>query len=98
FGLMFPYHMADILAQEALYALAKLPRPVNVPLIEPPILARPALRLECRDHCSDLPVFGDVRYQVPEERKRLHRLDGYLPFDAVDRGLAHEPWPSVYLR
>ena len=70
-------HVADVLAQEALDALAELLHAVDVLLLHAPGAVRRVgrARLERLDLLLDLEVPRHVGHQVADRRERLHRLD-----------------------
>ena len=93
-------HVAGVLAQEALNALAELLRPVHVDLLHPE-LAR--LDRRVRGERRDLPRLGvverDVGDQVPDDREGAHRRDRQRLFRREGRhpGHAGQPGPPVDL-
>ena len=75
----------------------QLPRALDVLLVEPPRLLGVGLGGERRYHLGHVPVLRDVGDEVADQRECLHRLDGDLSVELVDRGLAHQPRYVVYL-
>src|SRR5439155_9247432 len=90
-------HVADVLAEEALDALAELGDAVDVLLAHQPVRVLP--RRERRDPLVDLVVPGDVRDEVPDHGKRPHRLDPdrVVLGELVETRLAHQARSSVHL-
>ena len=92
---MVAQDVADVLAQEALDALAEFLDAVDVLLGHAPGavggVRRP--RLERRDALLDPVVPGDVGHQVLDERKGPHRLDRdrLVERQCVHARHAHEP-------
>src|ERR1700733_2131728 len=88
---------ADILAEEALNALAKLLYAIYVPLVHLPNGVR--ARLERRDLLIDSEIPGHVGDQVLYHRESLHRKDsdGLIERKSVHARLAGEPRPAVDL-
>ena len=75
--LVIAQHVADVLAQKALDALPELLHALHVHLRHPPRavgrVGRP--RLEALDALLRLEIPRDVGHQIPDRRKRAHRLD-----------------------
>ena len=71
--------VADILAEEALDALAELLHAIDVALVHLPLDA--GARLEGRDLLIHFEIPGDVGHQILDDRKCLHGKDG----DGLDR-------------
>src|SRR5579875_865048 len=96
-AIVIPQHVADVLAEEALDALAELLDALDVLLHEGPVGIR--LRGKRRDLLVHLVVPRDVRDQILDERERLQRLDrDLLPFrEAIHAGLAHQARIPVHL-
>src|SRR5438552_6552293 len=92
-----PEDVADVLAEEALDALAELLHAVDVGLRHLPIGA--GARRERRDLPVDFVVPGNVRHEVPENRKRLHRRHDDRPVgrQRIHPGFARQPRPAVDL-
>ena len=95
-------HVADVLAQEALDALAELLHAVDVALLHPPRTVRRVggPRLESRDLLLDPEVPRDVRDQVLDRRKRAHRLDAhrFVQVQRAEPSHAHQARLAVNLR
>src|ERR1035437_4927703 len=93
-------HVTDVLAKEALDALAELLRPLDVQLLHPVVARRHTLgRREGRDLAGLLVVEGDVRDQVPNDREGAHRRhrDGLLRDEGVHPGHAQQAGLAVDL-
>ena len=75
---MLAQYMTNILAQEALDALVKLLDAINILLNHPPSTVGKVrlARLKRLDLLLDLKVPRDVRYEVLDQRKRPHGLNG----------------------
>src|SRR5581483_2581653 len=92
--------VADVLAEEALDALAKLEHAVDVLLLYAPRLARGHVLLvrgERRDLLVHLVVPADVGDQVLDQRESLHRADGDRAPVLGDGRLAHQARVTVDL-
>jgi hypothetical protein len=93
--------VADVLAQEALDALAELLHAVRVRLVHPPRAVRGVRRprLERDDPLLLTEVRRDVGDEVLDRGERLHRLDddGQFQRQVADAGHAHEPRLAVDL-
>src|SRR5262249_45342350 len=76
--LVVAQHVADVLTEEALDALAELLHPVDVRLLDAPRAVRRVgrTRSEGRDALVHLVVPGDVADQILHHRERLHGRDG----------------------
>ena len=99
-GLVVAQDVADVLAQEALDALAEFLDPLDVLLLPAPLLlGHVGRRLERRDGAIDLVVPGDVGHEVPDVREGAHRLDGdrLAGLEVREARLAGEPRPAVDL-
>src|SRR6266542_1702538 len=99
-GAVVAEDVADVLAQEALDALAVLLDSLDVALLPPPLLLRRVRgRLEGRDPPVHLVVPRDVRDQVADERECPHRLDRdrVVRLEVGQPRLACERGPSVDL-
>src|SRR6266702_6150205 len=97
---LVPQHVADILAQVALDALAELLDPVHVLLhhaIRP--IGGPWPRPERREAPVLLVVPGDVRHQILDDREGLHGLDrdGLGGRELVHARHARQPGPAIDL-
>src|SRR5260370_6967344 len=79
-------NMADVLAEKALNALAKLLHAVHVALVHLPLDSRPWL--EWRDLSIHFEVPGDVSHQILDDGECFHRKDGHGP---IHRKGAHPP-------
>src|SRR6185436_19023297 len=90
-------HVAHVLAQEALDALAEFLNAVDVGLLPPP--RRALARLERRDALVHLEVPRHVGDQVTDQRERLHRPHGHrlARREMIHARLAHERWLAVHL-
>ena len=89
--------VADILAKEALNALAKLLYAIHIPLVHLPLDAR--ARLEGRNLPIDFEVPGDVGDQILDHREGLHGEDGdgLIERKSVHACFASEPRPAIHL-
>src|SRR5271168_118330 len=89
--------VADILAEEALDALAKFLYAIYVPLVHLPLDAR--ARLEGRDLPIDFEIPGNVRDQVLDHRERFHGEDGdwLIKRESVHARFASEPRTAIDL-
>src|SRR5439155_15485018 len=99
--LMVAQNVADVLAQEALDALAKLLDPFDVLLLPAPGLLGGVLRgRERRDPAVHLVVPGHVGHQVAHEREGAHRLnlDRNVLRQIAEPRLAGERGTAVHLR
>src|SRR5436309_11419624 len=99
--LVVAQHVADVLAEEALDALAELLHPVDVGLLDAPRSVRLVgwTRSEGRDAFVHLVVPRDVADQVLDDRKRLHGRDGdrLARRELVHARHAEEPRLAVHL-
>ncbi len=99
--LVVAHHMAGVLAQEALDALAELLRAVHIDLLHPVVARLHPLR---RDEGGDLARLGvverHVRHQVAHHGEGPQRGDRDRLLAAEDRHPRHaqQPRPSVDLR
>ena len=77
--LVLAQHVAHVLAQETLDALAKLLHAIDVGLLHPPGAIRRIgrARLEFLDRLLHAEVPGDVGDQVADRGERVHRLDDH---------------------
>src|ERR1700729_673996 len=93
-------HVADVLAQEALDALAELLRPLHVHLLHPE-LAQPdrGVRRERRDLPGLRVVERDVGHQIPDHREGPDRgdRDGLVRLEQRHAGHAGQPRAAVDL-
>ena len=99
-AIVVPQHVADVLTEEALDALAELDGAVDVLLLHAPGFAtREVLfaRCEGRDFLVDLVVPAHVGDQVADQRKRLHGAHAELVAVLRDRALAHQAREAVDL-
>src|SRR5450756_726899 len=95
-----PQNVADVLAQEALDAFAKLHHALDVLLLHPPGLAACRVllaRCERRYLLVDLVIPAAVRDKVLDDREGLHRANAQLSPVLGDGRLAHEAWKAVDL-
>src|SRR5258708_2859448 len=94
--------VADVLAEEALDALAKLLHALDVRLVHAPgAVGRVGrTRFELLDPLLDREVPGDVGDQVLDGRERLHRRDRHRPLERkiAQPRHAHQTWKAVDLR
>ena len=94
--------VADVLAQEALDALAELLHAIDVGLRHAPRAVRRVRRprLERLDRLLDLVVPRHVGDEIPDQRERLHRLerDRLVERELVETRHAHQPRVPVHLR
>src|SRR5260370_10365298 len=90
-------NMADVLAEKALNALAKLLHAVHIPLVHLPFDAR--LRLEWRDLLIHFKIPRDVSHQILDDGECFHRKDGdgLIQRKGVHARLAGEPRTSIDL-
>src|SRR5262249_42552131 len=97
--LVLAEHVADVLAKEALDALAEFLDPIHFLLAHSPRAVRciRLARFERWNHLVDLVVPGDIGHQIFDDGKRLHRLNcnRRLDRDRVHAGHAHKPWLAV---
>src|SRR5262249_58676868 len=95
--MMFAQYVADVLAQEALDALAELLPAVHVDLRHLPFHSR--LRLEWRNLPIHLVIPGDVGYQILDRRKRLQRqhCNRLVFWKIVNTCFARQTRPAIYL-
>src|SRR5881296_67544 len=99
-ALVVAQHVAHVLAEEALDALAELLHPVDVLLLHAPgAVGLRRLRLEGRDAPVDLVVPRDVGHQVLDDREGLHGgdRDRLAGGELVHARHAQEAWPAVHL-
>src|SRR5713101_2536049 len=89
--------MAYVLTEETFDTFSKLPRPVHIFLVEPPLFPRSQPRAKGRNHGGDPPVLCHISHQVPQPWERFHGFHRNFTLDSIDAGLAHQPWLSVYL-
>src|ERR1700682_2870053 len=91
--------VTDILAKEALDALAKFLYPFDVDLLYAPRTVRRVgrTRPELLDGFLDGEVPGDIGNQVPYQRKRVHGFDdhGHIQVQIAEPRHAHEFWRAV---
>ena len=94
---MVAQDVADVLAQEALDALAELAHAVDVLLADRPLGV--GRRRERRDPLVDLVVPAHVGDEVADDRERVQRLDAdrLVLGQVVEPRLAHQPRPAVDL-
>ena len=92
-------HVADVLAHEALDALAELLAPLHVDLHHAVAALGLGTRLEGGDGLGHLVVEGDVGHQVADDRERLHgrHRDRLALGQRVHAGHAHEAGQAVDL-
>src|SRR3990170_6214852 len=96
---MVPDHVADVLAEEALDALAELLAAVDIHLLDAVAALRLRRPLEGRDLLRHLEVEGDVRHEVLDEGERLDGSDAdrLSRLEGVHAGHAHEAGLAVDL-
>ena len=99
-GLVVTQHVADVLAQEALDALAVFLHPFDILLLPPPVFLRDVVGWgERSDRLVDLVIPRHVRHEVADERECAHGLDGdrLLEVEIREACLAGEARPAVDL-
>ena len=98
--LVVAHHVAGVLAQVALDALAELLAALDVDLLHP-VVARLEVgrRRERRDRARLLVVERDVGDEVADHRERAQRgdRDGLVGGERAHPGHAHQPRPAVDL-
>src|SRR5580704_433782 len=89
--------VADVLAEEALDALAEFLHTVHVTLVHLPLDAGPGL--ERWDFPVHFIIPGDVGDEILDQRKSLHReyCDGLIERERIHARLASEPGPAIHL-
>ena len=93
-------HVAGVLAQEALDALAELLAPLHVDLLHAVVTGlEPGRRCERRHLARLLVVEGHVGDEVADDRERAQRRDGdrLVVVEGVHAGHAHQPRATVDL-
>jgi hypothetical protein len=84
---MVAQHVADVLAQETLDALAEFLHAIDVLLLHAPgaVGGVGLARLELADLLLDFEIPGDVGHQIANSGKALHRLDGSRACVEIER-------------
>src|SRR5665213_2542862 len=100
--MVIPEHVANVLAQKTLNALAELLHAVGIGLRNAPgsVWSIGRTHLELRDALLHSIIPGDIGDQVLHVRKRLHGLDGYrlIERNRIETRHAHELGHAVDFR